>query len=156
VDAYHDAKRAMRRMRRRAHLDFSDYLELRRFRDLGAQSPELDGALQHLEHALPVTFSRALPHLATQAGGAPPRGLSQDALRVAFAMREEIASRGKTRAGMMGFDLPEGEGLKDWLDLVETERKLALESRHHLRDFDRRLWALFTGDRRMPQAATLQ
>lgn len=150
-----DAKRALRRLRRgKASLDFSDYLELRRLRDLGARDADLDAALAELERALPVPFADAIPHLATLAEPAspPPRGLSAEARRVMFAMREEFAGHGGTRAALMGFDLPDGEGLKDWLDFIENERKHALAVRSLLRELDRKIWAVYTGDRRMPTA----
>lgn len=150
-----DAGRALRRLRRgRAGLDFSDYLELRRLRDAGARDAELDGVLAHLERALPVPFADAIPHMLTLAEPAapPPRGLSPEARRVMFAMREEFAVHGGTRAGLMGFDLPDGDGLKDWLDFIETERKHAMAVRSLLRDLDRKIWAAYTGNRRMPAA----
>lgn len=147
---------ALRRMRRRASLDFSDYLELRRLRDAGHAHRELDATLARLEAALPVPFAASIPHLLTLApAAAPPRGLSVEALRVMFSMREEFASHGRTRAAMAGgFELPDGEGLKDWLDFVENERKHAIAVRAALRELDRRIWAVYTGERRMP-AATL-
>lgn len=151
-----EAHRALRRLRRgRASLDFSDYLELRRLRDAGASFDELDATLAHLERALPVSFADAIPHLLTLAepAAAPPRGLSVEARRVMFAMREEFATHGRTRAGLMGFDLPDGDGLKDWLDFIETERKHAMAVRVLLRDLDRKIWAAYTGSRRMPAVA---
>ena len=149
-----EAARLLRRLRRRPRaLDFSDYLELRRQRDLGARDAALDALLAHLERALPVPFAAQLPDLATLApAGPPPRGLTPEAVRVVFAMREEFAGHGGTRAGLMGFDLPDGEGLKDWLDFLETERKQAMAVRELLRELDRKVWALYTGDRRMPTA----
>ena len=145
---------ALARMRRRRQLDFSDYLELRHLRDHGAASAELDGAIAHLERALPVPFARAIPHLVTLADApeAPPRGLSRDAVRAMFAMREEFAAHGRARAGLMGFDLPDADGLKDWLDFVENERRHAMQVRASLRELDRRIWAVYTGSRRMPAA----
>lgn len=151
-----DAKRALRRLRRsRAGLDFSDYLELRRLRDLGARDAELDEALAHLERLLPVPFAASIPNMATLAepSAPPPRGLTPEARRVMFAMREEFASHGGTRAALMGFDLPDGDGLKDWLDFIENERKHAMAVRALLRELDRKIWAVYTGDRRMPSVA---
>jgi len=142
----------MRSLLRRAELDFSDYLELRRAVDAGEATPESRRVLAALERALPVPFARAIPHLVTLADAhdAPPRELTREAVRVAFGMREEFCHHGSTRAGLSGFDLPEGLGLKDWLDLVETERKLAVQSRKLLRELDGKLWRMFTGERRMP------
>jgi hypothetical protein len=146
----HAVHATLRRLGRRPHLDFSDYLELRRLRDQGARDARVEGWIAHCERALPVPFADAIPHLATLAPGAapPPRDLTVDALRVAFAMREEFAAHGATRAGLMGFDLPDGRGLKDWLDLVETERQEAKKVREGLRAFDAKIWALMTGERR--------
>jgi len=147
----------LRKMRRRAQLDFSDYLELRHLRDAGHDSAELRKAIAHLERALPVPFADAIPDLHTLADAwvAPPRGLTRDALRVMFAMREEFAGHGRARSSLMGFDLPDAEGLKDWLDFVENERRHALHVRTSLRELDRRIWAVFTGERRMPSAPPL-
>lgn len=144
----------LRRMGRRPTLDFSDYLELRRARDAGEEHPHLAAALGHLESRLPVAFAAAIPHLITLAepAAAPPRGLSREAVRVMFAMREEFAVHGRARRTLMGFDLPDGEGLKDWLDLVENERRHAIAVRASLRELDRRIWAVYTGERRMPLA----
>lgn len=144
----------LRRMERRAQLDFSDYLELRHLRDHGQGTPEIARALAHLERALPVRFADAIPDLATlaDAPGAPPRGLTREAVRVMFAMREEFAGHGRARSGLMGFDLPDGDGLKDWLDFVENERRHAMGVRASLRELDRRIWAVYTGQRRMPAA----
>ncbi|MEA3199629.1 MAG: hypothetical protein QOE90_1057 [Thermoplasmata archaeon] len=147
---------ALRKLRRRGEMDFSDYLELRRLRDLGAKSPQLDAWIAHAERAMPVPFAAALPDLATLAPGAQiaPRDLTHEEVRVAFAMREEFAAHGAARAGLMGFDLPEGRGLKDWLDLVETERQEAKKVRESMRRFDAKLWALLTGERkRLPTCA---
>ena len=144
-------------MRPRRPLDFSDYLELRRLRDEGRAGDEDAAALARLEAELPVPFARAIPDLHTLADApdAPPRGLTREAVRVAFAFRRELASHGATRRAMrQGFDLPEGEGLKDWLDLVEAERRAALQVRKLLREFDGKLWRMLTGERRMPAAAT--
>lgn len=140
-------------MSRRPTLDFSDYLELRHAMDHGDASPELRELAAHLERALPVPFARAIPHLVTlaDAPGPPPRGLTRDAVRAMFAMREEFASHGKARASLMGFDLPDADGLKDWLDFIENERRHAMQVRTSLRELDRRIWAVYTGDRRMPQ-----
>ena len=145
------------RMRRRAQLDFSDYLELRHLQDHGDATPEIEVAIAHLERSLPVRFARAIPHLVTLADApdAPPRGLTRDAVRAMFAMREEFASHGRARASLMGFDLPDADGLKDWLDFVENERRHAMQVRSSLRELDRRIWAVYTGDRRMPAAAPL-
>lgn len=142
----------LRRLRRRPHLDFSDYLELRRLSDAGHD--EVRETLAHLERALGVGFGDAIPHLLTlaDAPAPPPRGLTRDALRVMFAMREEFAGHGRARSGMMGFDLPDGEGLKDWLDFIENERRHAMQARQGLRELDRRIWAVYTGQRRMPTA----
>lgn len=157
-----DVRRIVLAMRRRPHLDFSDYLELRRARDLraggapaghDALADELDALIAHLEAALPVPFAGAIPNLATldEPPAAPPRGLDREHLRVAFAMREEFARHGEARAGMMGIDLPERPGLPDWLDMVEAERKHARAARAALRELDLKIWALYTGVRRMPQ-----
>lgn len=140
---------ALRKLRRRGEMDFSDYLELRRLRDRGEADPRLARWIAHAEAALPVPFAAAIPHLATMAAGAaPPRELSAEAIRVAFAMREEFAAHGATRVGMMGIDLPEGAGLKDWLDLVETERQESKKVRDSLRRFDAKIWAMMTGERK--------
>lgn len=150
------ARRILLGMRRRPTLDFSDYLELRRLRDGGERDADIDGLLLHLEAMLPVAFARAIPHLVTldDAEGAPPRGLDREHLRVAFAIREEFARHGDARTSlMMGIDLPERPGLPDWLDLVEGERKHARAARQALRDIDARIWAIYTGVRRMPTAA---
>lgn len=144
-------------MRARRPLDFSDYLELRRARDEGRAEPGDAALLAHLEATLPVPFARAIPDLHTLADApeAPPRDLTRDAVRAAFAFRREFASHGATRRAMrMGFDLPEGEGLKDWLDLVEAERRGAMQVRRLLREFDGKVWRMFTGERRMPAAPT--
>lgn len=149
------ARRALHALRRnRATLDFSDYLSLRALRDEGERDDDLDAVLAHLERVLPVAFERSIPHLVTldDAPAEPPRGLAREHVRVALAMRAEFARHGEARAGMMGIDLPERPGLPDWLDLVEGERKHAMELRKALRDLDRRIWAMFTGDRRMPAA----
>ena len=145
---------SLRRMQRRALLDFSDYLELRHLRDHGADAADIARALAHLERALPVRFANAIPHMVTlaDAPAPPPRGLTRDALRVMFAMREEFAGHGRARTGLMGFDLPDGDGLKDWLDFVENERRHAMSVRTSLRELDRRIWAVYTGERRMPTA----
>lgn len=142
------------RMRRRATLDFSDYLELRHLRDHGQSSTEADATMRALEAALPVRFADAIPHMMTlaDAPAPPPRGLSREAVRVMFAMREEFAGHGRARSGLMGFDLPDADGLKDWLDFVENERRHAMAVRASLRELDRRIWAVYTGDRRMPTA----
>lgn len=144
----------LRRLRRRASLDFSDYLELRHLRDHGAASPELDRWIAQLERALDVRHAACIPNLATLAPGTapPPRDLTPDALALVFRMREEFASHGRARSGMMGFDLPEGQGLKDWLDFVETEREQAKKVREGLRRLDGKIWALLTGERRLPAA----
>lgn len=145
----------LRKMRRKKEIDFSDYLELRHLRDAGQRSPDLDALVGHLERALPVPFADAIPdlHSLANATAPPPRGLTREALRVAFAMREEFAGHGRARASLMGFDLPDGEGLKDWLDLVENERRHALQVRSSLREIDRRIYALYTGSRKMPAVA---
>lgn len=142
----------MRRFLRRPQLDFSDYLELRHMRDEGDATDASALLFAHLERALPVPFARAIPNMSTLADAAepPPRELTRDAVRMAFLMRQEFARHGHARATMMGFDLPDGEGLKDWLDLVETERKSALEVRKLLRTVDAKIWRMFTGERRMP------
>lgn len=142
-----------RLLRGRQELDFSDYLELRRVLDEGAQDEAVDELRANLEEALPVDFADAIPHLVTleDAPAPPPRGLTREALRVVFAMRQEFTSHGATRAAMMGFDLPDGEGLKDWLDFLETERKQTRAVRDLLRELDRKTWAVCTGDRRMPR-----
>lgn len=139
---------------RRSVLDFSDYLELRRMRDAGVADAEVERRLRFLEAALPVPFADAIPHLVTlaDAPAPPPRDLTRDALRVVFAMREEFARHGTTRAGMMGFDLPEGRGLKDWLDFIEEERKQSMQVRRLLREVDRKVYAVYTGVRKMPVA----
>lgn len=148
-----ETQRTLLRMRRKPSLDFSDYLELRRLRDEGHE--DAAAPMGALGASLRVSFADAIPHLVTlaDAPAPPPRGLTRDAVRVMFAMREEFASHGATRRGMMGFDLPEGDGLKDWLDFVENERKHAMAVRASLRDLDRRIWAAYTGDRRMPVAS---
>lgn len=148
----------LRRLSRRPQLDFSDYLELRHLRDHGKANDDVEAFLAHLEHALPVRFARAIPHMVTLADAAdpPPRGLTREAVRTMFAMREEFASHGRARAALMGFDLPDGEGLKDWLDLVENERRHAMAVRTSLRDLDRRIWAVYTGERRMPSTGQAQ
>ncbi|HVM45030.1 MAG TPA: hypothetical protein VM582_03755 [Candidatus Thermoplasmatota archaeon] len=140
-------------MRRRPQLDFSDYLELRQLRDEG--DARVERALAHLEAALPVRFAAAIPHLVTlaDAPSPPPRGLSREAVRAMFQMRAEFAAHGRARAGLMGFDLPDADGLKDWLDFVENERRHAMQVRASLRELDRRIWAVYTGERRMPVAA---
>lgn len=141
-------------MRPRRPLDFSDYLELRRLRDEG-RATEADAAeLARLEAELPVPFARAIPDLHTLADAPepPPRGLTRDAVRAAFAFRREFAAHGAARRALMGFDLPDGEGLKDWLDLVETERRGAMQVRKLLRELDGKAWRMFTGERRMPVA----
>lgn len=147
----------IRRMRRRAQLDFSDYLELRHLRDVGHASAELLELMGYLERTLPVPFVAAIPNLHTlaDADADPPRELTRDAVRVMFAMREEFANHGAARSSLMGFDLPEGEGLKDWLDFVENERRHALHVRTSLRELDRRIYAVFTGERRMPVATSV-
>ena len=153
----HDAPKERARtagMRRsRDALDFSDYLELRRFRDSGVDNPDLLEALAHLEAALPVPFARAIPHMRTleDAPEPPPRELTREALRVAFSLREEFAHHGATRMGLR-VDLPEGRSLKAWLDFMETERKLSRLARQHLRELDAKLWTMLTGQRRMPSA----
>lgn len=149
-----DAPRSARTVaprRARGAVDFSDYLELRRFRDSGVSSPDLLEALAHLEAALPVPFARSIPHLRTleDAPEPPPRELTREALRVAFALREEFAHHGATRMGLR-VDLPEGTALKAWLDFMETERKLSRLAREHLRELDAKLWTMLTGQRRMP------
>jgi len=104
-----------------------------------------------------VPFADAIPDLATLAPGRapPPRDLTPEALRVVFAMREEFARHGGARSDLMGFDLPEGRGLKDWLDLVETERQEAKKVREGLRALDAKVWALMTGERRrLPACGT--
>lgn len=147
----------LRRIQRRAQLDFSDYLELRHARDAGVRDPGIDAAIGYLERALPVPFAASIPDLHTlaDAPSAPPRGLSREAVRVMFQMREEFAGHGRARGGLMGFDLPDAEGLKDWLDFVENERKHALHVRTSLRELDRRIFAVYTGVRKMPVAAPL-
>lgn len=142
----------LRRLKRRPHLDFSDYLELRRLRDAG--HAEVEAELARLERALGIDFAEAIPHLVTLADPAapPPRGLTREAVRVMFAMREEFAAHGHARSGMMGFELPDGEGLKDWLDFIENERRHAMQARASLRELDRRIWAVYTGERKMPTA----
>jgi hypothetical protein len=137
--------------RARDTLDFSDYLELRRFRDSGVSSPALLEALAHLEATLPVPFAASIPHLRTleDAPVPPPRELTREALRVALALREEFAQHGATRMGLR-VDLPEGRSLKAWLDFMETERKLSRVARQHLRDLDGKLWTMLSGQRRMP------
>ena len=138
-------------------LDFSDYLELRRLRDEGRAGPEDEALLARLERELPVPFARAIPDLATLADApdAPPRDLSREAVRAAFAFRREFSAHGEMRRRMrQGFDLPEGDGLKDWLDLVEAERRATTQIRRLLREFDGKLWRMFTGERRMPAMAT--
>ena len=143
----------LRRLKRRPHVDFSDYLELRRLRDAGHD--EVRAMLATVEHALGVGFGDRIPHLVSlaDAPAPPPRGLTREALRVMFAMREEFAAHGRARATMtMGFELPDGEGLKDWLDFIENERKQAMRAREALRELDRRIWAVYTGERRMPSA----
>lgn len=143
---------ALRRMRRRAQLDFSDYLELRHLRDHGDRDPEIAQLMASLERALPVAFASAIPHMVTlaDAPASPPRGLTREAVRVMFAMREEFAGHGRARSGLMGFDLPDADGLKDWLDFIENERRHAMQVRASLRELDRRIWAVYTGERRMP------
>jgi hypothetical protein len=137
--------------RQRDRLDFSDYLELRRFRDSGVASPELLAVLAHLEATLPVPFAASIPHMRTLADAPepPPRELTREALRVAFSLREEFAHHGATRMGLR-VDLPEGRSLKAWLDFMETERKLSRVARQHLRELDGKLWAMLSGQRRMP------
>ncbi len=140
-------------LRRRAPLDFSDYLELRRLRDEGDDAAEIARAITAMAHALPVAFAAAIPNLATlaQADRAPPRGLPREALHVLFEMRAEFTQHGKTRARMMGFDLPDAsDALKDWLDFIEAERRNATKARALLRDLDRRIWAVMSGNRHMP------
>lgn len=151
------AVRALARFRRQPRLDFSDYLEARRLRDEGAVIDGVAALLADLERALPVRFADAIPDLATGADAIapPPRGLSREALRVMFAMRAEFSSHGRTRASMLGFDLPDGDGLKDWLDFVENERRHAMQARASLRELDRRIWAVYTGERRMPSVSLL-
>lgn len=136
--------------RRRDALDFSDYLELRRFRDSGVSSAALREVLAHLEEALPVPFAASIPHMRTLADAPepPPRDLTREALRVAFSLREEFAHHGATRMGLR-VDLPEGRSLKAWLDFMETERKLSRAARQHLRELDAKLWAMLSGQRRM-------
>lgn len=145
----------LRRMLRRSELDFSDYLELRHLRDHGRAPEGAAGVLAELERALPVGFADAIPHMATlaDAPAPPPRGLTREAIRVVFAMREEFALHGAARAGLSGFDLPDAAGLKDWLDFIENERRHALQVRASLRELDRRIWAVYTGERRMPKAS---
>ncbi|HET6403111.1 MAG TPA: hypothetical protein VFH78_00565 [Candidatus Thermoplasmatota archaeon] len=160
----------LQKMRRRGRLDFSDYLELRQLLDVEARAEAEAGAearaeaaeearrtLAHLERALPVRFARAIPHLVTLADAPepPPRGLTRDAVRAMFAMRAEFAAHGRARAALIGFSLPDAEGLKDWLDFVENERRHALQVRASLRELDRRIWAVYTGERRMPLAAPM-
>ena len=139
--------------RRRETLDFSDYLELRRFRDLGVRTPELLETLAYLEERLPVPFARSIPDLRTleDAPEPPPRELTREALRVAFALREEFAQHGATRMGLR-IDLPEGRGLKSWLDFMETERRLSRVAREHLRELDGKIWTMLAGSRRPPSA----
>ena len=153
ADAPKDRGAPAARRRARDALDFSDYMELRRFRDRGAASPDLAEALDHLERHLPVPFARSIPDLRTleEAPEPPPRELTREALRVALALREEFAHHGATRAGLR-VDLPEGGSLKAWLDFMETERKLSRVARQHLRELDAKLWTLLTGQRRMPSA----
>lgn len=142
-----------RMLRRRRTLDFSDYLELRRMRDEGGGSAELDAMLAHAERELPVPSPRCIPHLATLADApeAPPRGLTREAWRVVFEMRREYTQHGGAREQLMGFDLPDdGPVLKDWLDFLETERKGTRAIRELLRELDRKTWAILTGHRRMP------
>lgn len=147
----------MRPIRRRGKLDFSDYLEVRRLRDAGEGNEEVDLLLLHLEEALPVPFVDAIPNLVTLADAPipPPRGLTRDAVRVLFQMREEFARHGATRRALSGFPLPDGEGLKDWLDFMEAERKNALATRGLLRELDGKIWRVYTGERRMPLAGPL-
>lgn len=144
----------MRAWRRRESLDFSDYLELRHLRDEARADDDALRYLSYLEEALPVRFADAIPNLSTlaDAPAEPPRGLSRAAIRVVFGMRHEFAEHGATRRGLMGFDLPDAEGLKDWLDLVETERKNAKEVRKLLREVDAKIWRVYTGERRMRSA----
>ena len=144
-------------MRPRRPLDFSDYLELRRLRDEGRATAEEEAAIARLEATLPVPFARAIPDLHTLADAPdpPPRELTREAMRAAFAFRREFAAHGAARRAMrQGFELPEGEGLKDWLDLVETERRAALQVRRLLRELDAKLWRAYTGERRMPAEPT--
>lgn len=130
-------------------LDFSDYLTLRRRRDAGDASEETRALLAWLEERLPVPFARAIPHLVTleDASEPPPRDLTREAVRVMFAMREELASHGRTREGLH-LDLPEGRALKAWLDFMETERRVARQVRGHVRELDAKIWTVFAGGRR--------
>lgn len=133
--------------------DFSDYLELRRKRDLGAATALEEETLARLEKALGVTFGGAIPVFPElRPGDGPyPRGLRPMDVHVVFQMREEVAGLGRTRAGLHGFDLPEGEAVKDFLDFIEEERKVHMEARKLLRTLDRKIWAVYTGERRMPE-----
>lgn len=144
--------------RRREPLDFSDYLELRRLRDAGLAGPEEERLLGALESALRIGFARAIPDLVTLADAPlpPPRGLTREELRVVFAMRADLAGVGATRRSLMGFDLPDGEGLKDWLDFLEAERKVAREARALLRALDAKVWAVMTGDRKVAKVPVAQ
>lgn len=139
---------------RRQTLDFSDYLELRELHDAGIAGADAVEMLRALETALPVTFADAIPNLLTlaDAKAPPPRDFTRDELRVIFAMRHEFSQHGRARAELMGFPLPDGEGLKDWLDFMETERQNARKARDLLRELDRKVWAVMTGERRMPKA----
>ncbi|HLE98100.1 MAG TPA: hypothetical protein VI997_12080 [Candidatus Thermoplasmatota archaeon] len=134
-------------------LDFSDYLELRRERDLGRARPDADERLAHLEKGLGVTFAGAVPLFPDlRPGPGPfPRELRVSDIHVVFQMREEVASLGRTRQGLHGFDLPEGAAVKDFLDFIEEERKVHMEIRKLLRTLDRKIWAVFTGERKMPE-----
>lgn len=133
--------------------DFSDYLELRRLRDLGQARPGADEVLARLEKALGVDFAEAIPLFPDLRPGAGPfpRGLRPSDVHVVFQMREEVASLGRTRAGLHGFDLPDGEAVKDFLDFIEEERRVHMEVRKLLRALDKKIWAVYTGERRMPE-----
>lgn len=132
--------------------DFSDYLELRRDHDLGRARPGADELLAALEKGLGVSFAGALPLFPDlRPGPGPyPRDLRPSDVHVVFQMREEIAALGRTREGLHGLDLPDGAAVKDFLDFIEEERKIHMEIRKLLRTLDRKIWAVFTGARRMP------
>lgn len=143
-------------MHRKRAWDFHDYMDLRRARDRGEAPPGADALLRALEARLPVPFADALPamreplHVPERAY---PRSLTAREVRFLFEVREEYARVGGTRRALAGrFDLnTEGAGIKDWLDFVEEERRSFKRVRVLLRTLDRKIYAAFTGERRMPE-----
>ncbi|HVL47835.1 MAG TPA: hypothetical protein VM889_04705 [Candidatus Thermoplasmatota archaeon] len=142
-------------MRPKLRWDFHDYLELRRARDRGEAAVGAEARLAWLERGLPVPFAPLIPRLVDPLRVpdlAYPRGLGAAEVRFLFEAREEFARLGETRRRRLtAFDLAtEADGLKDWLDFVEAERRAYKEARRILAGLDRRIYAAFTGQRETP------